>query len=88
MSVWAQSNMLFPCTLHTHACRQARVAAAAGLSAGVRIMRLELLATRQSQALLAAERQLTKLNTRARLLGQDLQPPLRQVCSNFLPAAG
>lgn len=51
-------------------------------------MRLELLATRQSQALLAAERQLTKLNTRARLLGQDLQPPLRQVCSNFFLAAG
>ncbi len=43
-------------------------------------MRLELLAGRQSQALLAAERQIIKLNTRARLLGKDLQPPLRQVC--------
>ncbi len=51
-------------------------------------MRLELLATRQSQALLAAERQLTKLNTRARLLGQDLQPALRQVCFKRLLAAG
>ena len=59
--------------------RQTRMAAGAGLSAGVRLMRLELLATRQAQALLAAERQLTKLNTRARLLGKDLQPPLRQV---------
>ena len=62
--------------------RQTRMAAGAGLSAGVRLMRLELLATRQAQALLAAERQITKLNTRARLLGKDLQPPLRQV-SNF-----
>ncbi|CAL5220228.1 g2204 [Coccomyxa viridis] len=59
--------------------RQTRVAAAAGLSAGARLLRLELLAGRQSQALLAAERQITKLNTRARLLGKDLQPPLRQV---------
>ncbi len=56
------------------------MAAAAGLSAGARLLRLELLAGRQSQALLAAERQITKLNTRARLLGKDLQPPLRQVC--------
>ena len=61
--------------------RQTRMAAGAGLSAGVRLMRLELLATRQAQALLAAERQITKLNTRARLLGKDLQPPLRQVGS-------
>lgn len=53
--------------------------AAAGPSAGARLLRLELLATRQSQALIAAERQITKLNTRARLLGRDLQPPLRQV---------
>ena len=62
--------------------RQSRMAAGAGLSAGVRLMRLELLATRQAQALLAAERQITKLNTRARLLGKDLQPPLRQVGSH------
>lgn len=53
--------------------------AVAGGSAGARLLRLELLATRQSQALIAAERQITKLNTRARLLGRDLQPPLRQV---------
>ncbi|CAK0782797.1 hypothetical protein CVIRNUC_005992 [Coccomyxa viridis] len=59
--------------------RQTRMASQAGLSAGVRLMRLEVLATRQAQALLAAERQITKLNTRARLLGKDLQPPLRQV---------
>ncbi len=55
------------------------MAATAGLSAGARLLRLELLASRQSQALLAAERQIAKLNTRARLLGKDLQPPLRQV---------
>ena len=60
------------------------MAAGAGLSAGVRLMRLELLATRQAQALLAAERQITKLNTRARLLGKDLQPPLRQVGNHNL----
>ena len=64
--------------------RQTRMAAGAGLSAGVRLMRLELLATRQAQALLAAERQITKLNTRARLLGKDLQPPLRQVGNHTL----
>ncbi|EIE22733.1 hypothetical protein COCSUDRAFT_66368, partial [Coccomyxa subellipsoidea C-169] len=59
--------------------RQQKSAVAAGTSAGARLLRLELLATRQSQALIAAERQITKLNTRARLLGRDLQPPLRQV---------
>ncbi|KAK9904066.1 hypothetical protein WJX75_003641 [Coccomyxa subellipsoidea] len=59
--------------------RQQKSTVSAGPSAGARLLRLELLATRQSQALIAAERQITKLNTRARLLGRDLQPPLRQV---------
>ena len=69
------------CRINRTLCmrRQTRMASQAGLSAGVRLMRLEVLATRQAQALLAAERQITKLNTRARLLGKDLQPPLRQV---------
>ncbi|CAL8470728.1 g10270 [Coccomyxa elongata] len=68
--------------------RQQRTAmAAAGTSAGARLLRLELLATRQSQALIAAERQITKLNTRARLLGRDLQPPLRQVQAENLQQA-
>jgi hypothetical protein len=58
-----------------------------GASSGARIVRLELLVTRQSQALAAAEKQITKLNTRARLLGRDLQPPLRQVCRHALHAA-
>lgn len=58
--------------------RQTRVAATAGLSAGARLMRLELLAMRQAQGLRIAEGQITKLNTRARLLGKDIQPPLRQ----------
>ncbi len=65
--------------MYNSACRQQKSAVAAGTSAGARLLRLELLATRQSQALIAAERQITKLNTRARLLGRDLQPPLRQV---------
>ncbi len=72
--------------------RQTRVAATAGLSAGARLMRLELLATRQAQGLRIAEGQITKLNTRARLLGKDIQPPLRQArppaCTVASPAKG
>lgn len=63
-----------------HFYRQQKSALAEGASAGARLLRLELVYTRQAQALIAAERQITKLNTRARLLGRDLQPPLRQVC--------
>ena len=61
------------------ACRVHEAAVQASASSGARLIRLELLASRQSAALTAAERQITKLNTRARLLGRDLQPPLRQV---------
>ncbi len=41
--------------------------------------RLEVLVNRQAQAAALAERRLSQLGTRARLLGRDLQPALRQV---------
>jgi len=53
--------------------------APAGLSAGARVARLEVLVGRQAQAAALAERRLSQLGTRARLLGRDLQPALRQV---------
>lgn len=58
-------------------CRQA--GATVGASAGARLARLEVLNARQAQALATAERRLSQLGTRARLLGRDLQPALRQV---------
>ncbi len=52
-----------------------------GVSAGARLARLEVLQTRHAQAVALAERRLSQLGTRARLLGRDLQPSLRQVPS-------
>ena len=64
-------------------CRVQEAAEQARASAGARLIRLELLASRQAAALAGAERQIAKLNTRARTLGRDLQPPLRQVSAGL-----
>ncbi len=64
-------------------CRVQEAAEQARASAGARLIRLELLASRQAAALAGAERQIAKLNTRARALGRDLQPPLRQVSASL-----
>ena len=45
-----------------------------------RLSRLEALADQQAQATEASARQLSKLQTRTRILGQDSKPPLRKVC--------
>ena len=51
-------------------------------SASAQLVRLGVLADRQAQSLTVVERQITKLQLRTRLMGRDVKPLLKTVCTH------
>ena len=67
--------------------RSPTASAALGATAAARLVALETLHARQSEALRGAERGLDRVQTRVGLLSRDLRSTLRQVTSSLNDAA-